>query len=218
MREVLGLRELGGDDDEAGSDLVFGDAEQDAAAADGEAGGGAAVERGWRRRAAGGVVMALFIGVGYMLTLGRPPGAGSPGIAEAPPAPAAPAGESVEEAATAALNAWARFADSGDVDQLGPAFDLAGPQYARLRAEAPVLAATPAGGAPYGFTATGIQVRPGGGDGERVVVADVVVSRPGETDQRFAWELVMRKSEGHWRLWTVRERTASGGGRPAGGS
>ena len=210
MREVLGLRELGGEDDEAGEVVARneavapGDESDDVAVA--------VVERDWRRRAAAGVVIALFVGVGYMLTLGRPPGAERPSIVEAPAAaPAGAAGESVEVAARAALDAWARFADTGDVDQLEAVFDPGGPQFARLRAEAPGVAARPAAGAPYAFTATGMQVGAGSSADERVVVADVVVSRMGEADQRFAWELVMRRGEGRWRLWTVRGRAGVDG-------
>ena len=70
------------------------------------------------------------------------------------------------------------------------------------------MEARPAAGAPYAFTATGMQVGAGSSAEERVVVADVVVSRAGESDQRFAWDLVMRQSEGRWRLWTVRERAS----------
>lgn len=212
MREVLGLRELGGEDPEADEVTAADDAGLPGGPGDAAAAG---VVRGWRVRAAAGVVIALFAGVGYLLTVGRPAGEAGPGVARAPVAgpegPAAPAGEGVEEAVRAALDAWARFADTGDVDALGAAFDRGGPQFARLRAEAPGVAAGPAAGAPYGFSATGMRVGPGSQENERVVVADVVVSRSGETDQRFAWELVMRRSEGRWRLWTVRERAASGG-------
>ena len=208
MREVLGLRELGGDDAE--EVVAPDDAERVGEPADVNVAVG---ERGWRRRAAAGVVVALFLGVGYMLTVGRPPGAGSRGIAEAP---AAEPVESVEDAAWAALDAWARFADTGDVDQLGVAFDRGGPQFSRLRAEVAGLAERPAGGAPYVFSATAMQVGAGINKDERVLVADVVVSRAGEADQRFAWELVLRKSEGRWRLWTVRDRSAVDGLGPGG--
>jgi hypothetical protein len=217
MGEVLGLRELGGDDAEEVGAVVAPDevvAPGDEPADDADAVG----EQGWRRRAAAGVVIALLVGVGYILTVGRPPGEGRPGIAEAPAGPAVESVESVESATRAALDAWARFADGGDVDQLGDVFDREGPQLARLRAEAAGVAGRSAGGAPYSFRATGMRVGAGSNEEERVVAADVVVSRPGETDQRFAWELVMRKSEGRWRLWTVRERAARGGvglgGRP----
>lgn len=220
MREVLGLRELGGEDDESG-EVVAPDEVERVGEGVGEPAEGAVDvgARGWRVRAAAGVVIALFVGVGYMLTLGRPPGAERPSIVEAPPsARAAAAGESVEDAARAALDAWARFADSGDVDHLEAVFDPGGPQFARLRAEAPGLAARPGAGGRYAFTATAMQVGAGSSADERVVVADVVVSRVGETDQRFAWELVMRRGEGRWRLWTVRERAAldgvGSGGRP----
>jgi hypothetical protein len=214
MREVLGLRELGGEADGAGDVVAFEEllAASDESVDGPEPPGDAVSEAGWRRRAAAGVVVALFVGVGYMLTIGRPPGVGRPaGGPDVGQAPAAPAGESVEEAARAALDAWARFADSGDVDQLAVAFDRGGPQFARLQSEAPAVAARPAAGARYAFSATGLRVSQVGQEGERVVEAHVVVSRVGETDQRFAWQLVMRKSEGRWRLWTV--RAASDGGR-----
>jgi hypothetical protein len=220
MREVLGLRELGGEDDGAGDVVAFDEllAPGDESADGPEPPDDAVSAAGWRRRTAAGVVIALFVGVGYMLTFGRPPGAGPPSVGpDAGQAPARPTSESVEDAARAALDAWARFADSGDVDHLGVAFDRGGPQFARLQSEARVLATRPAAGARYSFTATGLRVSPRGQDEERVVEADVVVSRAGETDQRFAWQLVMRNSEGQWRLWTVRDRVGADGGRPVGG-
>ncbi len=206
MREVLSLRELGGDDVEPGG-VVAGES-GGVVAPDGAEGVAEPAEmsvatRGWRAQAAAGVVIALFLGVGYMLTAGRPPRVDRAGVALVP-------GDPVEDAARAALDAWARFADAGDVDALGAAFDRSGPQFARLRAEAPAVAARPAAGARYVFAAAGMRVGAGGREDERVVAADVVVSRVGETDQRFAWELVMRRSEGRWRLWTVRDRTAAG--------
>jgi hypothetical protein len=218
MREVLGLRELGGEDDGAGDVVAFEEllAPGDESADGPEPPDDAVSAAGWRRRAAAGVVIALLVGVGYMLTVGRPPGvgraAGGPDVGLAPAAV-----ESVEEAVRAAFDAWARFADSGQVDQLGVAFDRGGPQFARLQSEAPVVAAEPAAGARYAFTATGMQVGAGSHEDERVVIADVVVSRVGEADQRFAWELTMRRSESRWRLWTVRDRGATDGGRPVGG-
>ena len=170
MREVLGLRELGGEDDGAGDVVAFDEllAAGDESADGAEPPDGAVSAAGWRRRAAAGVVIALFAGVGYMLTVGRPPGVGRPaGGPDVGQAPAAPAAEPVEEAARAALDAWARFADSGDVDQLGVAFDRGGPQFARLQSEAPAVAARPAAGARYAFTATGMQVGAGSHEDEQ---------------------------------------------------
>ena len=166
----------------------------------------------WRRRAAVGVVIVLFLGVAYMLTAGRPQSATTAhgqGPASAPP---------VELAARAALDAWARFASTGDLDQLRDTFDPAGPQLARLTSEAPALRSRPLTDDPYTFSATVLSVGAGPNRDEQLVAADVVVSRPGETDQRFAWELVLRRSGGSWLLWTVNDRAPTHSSATTGGA
>jgi hypothetical protein len=44
------------------------------------------------------------------------------------------------------------------------------------------------------------------GNNEAVVGGSVMWVRPTETAQEYAWEVVLRRSEGdHWMIWTVRE-------------
>jgi alkylhydroperoxidase family enzyme len=195
--EVLDIRELGGDEPGPESATAADAAPDVAGALDGGA------PSRWRRRAAAGVVAVLFVSVGYLLTAGRPRTAGTRGTGEAATA-AAPV-----EQAQRALDAWARFASTGDLNQLGDTFDRSGPQFARLSAEATAMRAATLNGAPYAFSATVVGVSAGDGHDEQVVAAELVLSRPGETDQNFAWDLVLRRSGGQWRLWTVRERAAA---------
>ena len=192
MPEVLDLRELGGDEPRpTGTE----DDTEGAAEA-----GDAPPASGWRRGAAIGVVLLLGLAVAYMLTAGRA-GGGGPASTPEVTGVALP----TEDAARAALDAWARFASTGDIDHVRETFHPAGPQLARLNAEAQAGRVQPAGGAPYAFSATSLRVSSGRNDDEQVVAADVVVSRPGETDQRFKWELVMRSIDNRWVLWTVRD-------------
>jgi hypothetical protein len=207
MPEVLGVRELGGAGAPRGGGrggrrpedvaVVSGGVEDDGA-------GGAEGLARWRRRAAIGVVVALFLAVAWVLTLGRTGSGGGTGSGHA----AATASAPVEAAATAALDGWAGFASSGDLDQLRATFDTAGPQWARLSAEAASVRSRPAAEPPYVFSATLSGVTAGRGSDEQVVAADVVASRPGEEAQTFSWDIVMRRSGGRWLLWTVRDRGA----------
>jgi hypothetical protein len=204
--EVLDLRELGGDDPRRDSPTAAG-AEPASGALDWSA------ASGWRRWAALAVVLVLFLAVAYVLGVGRS------GVAPTREKQNATPGEvAAAQGARDALDAWARFASSGDLDQLRGPFDPAGPQLARLKAEAPGVAARAAGGA-YSFSAEVLGVNAGRNRDEQLVGADVVVSRSGESDQRFTWELVLRRSEERWLLWTVRDqdsasRSASIGGAP----
>jgi hypothetical protein len=112
--------------------------------------------------------------------------------------------------ASGAFEAWGRFGVSGRLDDVAPYFDPDGPQFARFRQEAPAIAANPAGPPPYRFAMSDPSVERRG-DGW-VVRGPVVVSRPGEADQHYEWELVIRQSDGGWAVWTVRES----GREPAG--
>ena len=209
MPEVLDVRELGDDGDGDNEDLLApapGPPSTEASST-----GAAAPRPGpWRRRTGMAVVALLGLSVLYMLTVGRP---ASTAPEPAPTKPATP----VEAAARAALDAWAGFASTGDVAPLAESFHPAGPQLARLRAEASAVAARASSERPYTFSATALRPAPASGD-EQLVAADVVVSRPGEADQRFAWELVMRRSggQGRWVLWTVRDRSAGPASTTAG--
>lgn len=112
--------------------------------------------------------------------------------------------------ASGALEAWGRFGVSGRLDDVAPYFDPDGPQFARFRQEAPAIAANPAGPPPYRFAMSDPSTERRG-DGW-VVRGPVVVSRSGEADQQYEWELVVRRRNGEWAVWTVRES----GGVPAG--
>ncbi len=211
MPEVLGIRELGDEPEPrpevAGPDLVDGDGEDVVS-----------FERRrspsvWRRWGAILVVVALALAVARSLG-----GGGAVPTSTEPASTAAPTTVVVappaEAAAWAALEDWARFATTGDLDALRDTFDAGGPQFAQLAGEE----ISPVAGPPYRFDATIGPTSAGSRVGEQVVMADVVVSRPGEADQRFSWEVVMRQgADQSWRLWTVRARAASNasvGGAP----
>jgi hypothetical protein len=122
-------------------------------------------------------------------------------------------------AAHAALSDWGRFGVSGDLSVVAPAFDETGPQFARLRQEAGSIAARAPGAPAYTFVMVNPEVLPGASAGERIVRAQIVASRPGEKDQRFQWDLVLRNgTEKQWLLWTVRDRTSTSTATPAGGA
>jgi hypothetical protein len=163
----------------------------------------------WRRRVGVGLVLLLALGVAYVLSAVRP--------STSPSRPPANLEPPVERAARAALDAWARFASTGDLDALAVSFDPAGPQMARLRWEA---ASMPGRLDPsYAFSLRGLSASTGRNQDEQVVRVDVVLSRSVEADQVFAWELVMRRAgrESPWLLWTVRDRATTStttGGAP----
>ena len=200
MPEVLDLRELG-DDDEGDEGLAPASADAPTSTGpDAPAASSDPPPPSGRPRLAVAVVVVLGLVVAYMLTVGRP------GSTPARPERLAPAGP--EQAAKAALEAWARFASTGDVAVLRDSFDPTGPQFTRLRAEAPQVATRSTSGAPYTFSAATLGTSQGTDPDEQLVGADVVASRPGEADQRFAWELVLRRAGANrpWLLWTVRDR------------
>ena len=127
------------------------------------------------------------------------------------PTASTPDGEGpVVAVASDALEAWGRFGVSGRVDDVAPYFDPDGPQFARFREEASAIAARPAGPPAYRFAMSDPSVERRGEDW--VVRGPVVVSRPGEADRRYDWELVVRRRNGGWAVWTVRDS----GGEPAG--
>ena len=176
----------------------------------------------WRRHAVGAGVVVLALLTGVALTgrsVREEAGETSPFVA-ASPAPAAvpttgtPATSATPSshadtdprivAAEAALDAWGRFGVTGDLALLEGLFDPAGPQYALFVGEAPSLAAAPPGPPPYTFELSDPVVGETGG--EPLVRGAVRVSRPGEAEQRFDWELILREdTEGGWRVWTVRD-------------
>jgi hypothetical protein len=165
----------------------------------------------WRRVLGVIVVIALALGGAYSVFIS--PRSATPGVAARPRA----ADSDVLAAADAALSAWGRFGVSGDLSVVVPVFDQTGPQFARLRQEAGPIAARAPGTPAYTFVMVNPQVLPGAGNSERIVRAQIVASRPGEKDQRFQWDLVLRHgTEKQWLLWTVRDRTSTSTATPTG--
>ncbi len=124
------------------------------------------------------------------------------------PTPAAPATVSAKEAALVkdaegALAAWGRFAVSGDLRELDGWFVPDAPQHRILVEEAARLASAPPGPPAYIVRLT--EPRVASVTGRRAALrGDVTWTRPGEVDQRYQWEVVLRRSaDGRWALWTV---------------
>jgi hypothetical protein len=137
------------------------------------------------------------------LTAGQAP-VGEP--ASAPTSPTVPASQDARVvAARDALAAWGRFAATGDLAALDRPFDPDGPQYQQLANEAGTLRSASATAQPYEVTLTDAHLGEAT-PGKAVVTGTVAWTRPDEPDQRYAWELVLRSTDGKaWRLWTVRD-------------
>ena len=103
------------------------------------------------------------------------------------------------------LAAWGRFAVTGDLSVLEPWFDLDGPQYRQLAAEAEKLAAGALGPPPYSVVMSDAVVVEDGTDEVRMR-GRVVFVRTGEASQSFDWEVVVRSTDGRFRIWTVNDR------------
>lgn len=101
------------------------------------------------------------------------------------------------EAVEVAMTAWARFAQTGDLARVAGIFAEDGPQFQQLSAE--VEGAAGRGGESYLFVISDATVlQPG------LVRGSVVVSRSGETDRVFLWDIELRSIDGRWQVWTVR--------------
>lgn len=115
-------------------------------------------------------------------------------------------------AARAALAAWGRFSVSGNLDVLAAHFDPTGPQYRQLEGEAETIRSGVRGGVPYDVSLAHAQVT-NAGSNEALVTAIVTWVKPGEAEQRYSWEVVLRDAgRGQWRLWTVRDRETAAAG------
>ncbi len=114
--------------------------------------------------------------------------------------------------ARAALAAWGRFAVSGDLGKVAGVFVPDGPQYRQLAGDAGIPRLVSGIARPYEVSLSDVHLGEAP-PGEAVVIGTVVWTRPGEPDQRYAWELELRSADGNaWRLWTVRD--AASGGKP----
>lgn len=108
------------------------------------------------------------------------------------------------DVAAEGLQAWGRFAVSGDLETLAAWFSTRGPQWARFEQEAPALLADPLGDPPYRVVFDPLETVTHAGRAR--VVAEVTFVRTGEPSQAFDWEILLRREDGRWRIWTVEER------------
>ncbi len=121
-------------------------------------------------------------------------------------APAAPATTAIPAepdevtAARRALDGWVRYVATRDLAALAPAFDPAGPQHAQLANEA---GWTPVAG--YGVDLTNPTVTASTAN-QATVTGSVTWRRPGEANQTFTWDLVLRRHPDGWKLWTVTQK------------
>jgi hypothetical protein len=157
-------------------------------------------------------IAVLVVAVFPVLTRGPdtqpPPSSATPADTNLASTAVTVEGDERVAAAEAALTAWGQFAVTGDVELLEGSFDTTGPQYRALVDEAAAIAADPPGPPPYDVELETASVEEASAN-EAVVAVAVAWARPGEPDQRFAWNLVMRRSQtGQWLLWTVRVRPA----------
>jgi len=128
-------------------------------------------------------------------------------VSEPVPAPVTsePTAEEVMGAAAAAVEAWGRFATSGDLGEVDDHFVRDGPQYRQFEQEAGARQAA-AGGPPYRFTLLAPVLLDDQPEGDRIVRGELELTRDGEPAQRFRWDLRLRRGEdGAWRVWTVLE-------------
>ncbi len=109
-----------------------------------------------------------------------------------------------------ALDAWAKYYTTGELEDLHQTFDLAGEQYAELASQQPAIAAAPEAGAP-----SIIELGPIGKveRTDNIFTVRVVVSwtKPGApTGSSFKWDIDMKsKIEGGFLLKTIRETDPS---------
>ena len=143
------------------------------------------------------VSIAAVLVIGWLLLEPRQP------REEAPPETAFNSGEAPLEAAQQALDAWGRFAVTGDLEELNGHFHPDGPQYAQLQDEASAVRARSDGGPPYSFEIEDANV-----DALReqraLLHIKVTLNRPGEPVRSYRWELeLVHQPQDGWTVWTV---------------
>jgi hypothetical protein len=97
-------------------------------------------------------------------------------------------------AAADALQAWARFASTGDIDLVLDSFAEDGPQLRQLRSEVESIEPGP----PYTFELSNAAIV-----GEGIVRGTVTISRVGELEQVFRWDIELVRVDNRWKLWSV---------------
>jgi len=103
------------------------------------------------------------------------------------------------------LDSWAKFNTTGDLEDVGTSFDLAGNQYALLSAQQPEIFANPEPGQP-----SIVELGPVGKVERKndIFTVRVVVSwtKPGSTDGKsYNWDIDMKSKDNRFILNTVRE-------------
>ncbi len=128
--------------------------------------------------------------------------AGSDVVTIGTPAPVVVSDEAAWVAAAQdALDAWARFASTGDLAALDGFLDPAGPQYAQLVGEASTIGS---GEATYTFVLENAAAAMR--DGFPVVSGTVMILRDGEIVDEVVWDLHLIEGGTGWLLWTVEDR------------
>lgn len=148
------------------------------------------------------VSIAAALVIGWLLLEPRQP------REEEPPEVAFSSSEAPLEPAQQALDAWGRFAVTGDLEELDGHFHPDGPQYAQLRDEAPDVRARGDGGFPYSFGIEDASIEDASVDtlhaGRALLHVEVALNRPGEPTRLLRWELDLVHEPHHgWRVWTV---------------
>jgi hypothetical protein len=152
----------------------------------------------WRRLLGLALVVVLALAGAYSVFV--QPRSSAPEDRTAQPDPAA---ASVLRATNLALEAWGQFAVSGNLDLVARTFDQSGPQFTRFIHESRLITPKPAGPPAYVFAMAAPKVMPGPNLRARIVRGEVVVTRDGEAERRYGWDLVMRNAAGRWVVWTV---------------
>ena len=99
------------------------------------------------------------------------------------------------EAASAAIDAWAAFATSGDIESLSGWFADDGPQFSQLQSE--VGSIVPGGDYDFALTEAEV-VEPG------LVRGSVTVTGASGPTQTYRWDIELIRQNNHWKVWTVR--------------
>ena len=127
---------------------------------------------------------------------------GPPGPHPAP-APLPDADADITQAVHEALEAWARFALSGDLQELAGHFHPDGPQYAQLRTEASGMHHLGDADSPYRFDIHRVTVQ-SRTRSHATALVDTSLSRQGEATRRYQWLIKVRLyGDDGWVVWTV---------------
>jgi hypothetical protein len=109
--------------------------------------------------------------------------------------------EPLTEATHAGVDAWSKFAVTGDPAVLGSAFVSDGPQWRQFEAEAAAWT-DPPGGEPMRFEIRQYRLRHLDSTTATVWV-EVEASRTGFVSEVFGWDFDLILDNGQWRVWTV---------------